>query len=135
MATISSLSGASSAPQSGLLQVKLQQATRAAEQAERVARSLRAEVSVAQQAAARADENARAVATEANQAEVIAGQAQADVTAIRSASNAQAQQTTAVSLQAETLKALEPAIKSLPSAPPVINTQGQVTGTVVNTTA
>lgn len=135
MAAISSLSGAQTAPQSGLLQFKLQQATRVAEQAEQLARSLQAEVSAAQQAAATADENARAVATEANQAEVVAGQARADVTAIRSASQAQAQQTNAVSLQAETLKVLEPAIKSRPSAPPIINTQGQVTGTVVNTTA
>lgn len=106
MATISSLSGAQTAPQSGLLQFKLQQATRDAEQAEQLARSLQGEVSAAQQAAARAEQNAGAVAAQARQAEVVAGQAQANLAAIRS------QQAT-----------------------PRINTQGQVTGTVVNTTA
>lgn len=106
MATISSISGAQTAPQSGLLQIKLQQATRDAEQAEQVARSLQGEVSAAQQAAARAQQNAGAIAAEARRAEVVAGQAQANLAAVRSQQSA-----------------------------PRINTQGQVTGTVVNTTA
>jgi hypothetical protein len=72
-----------------------------------VARSLQGDVSAAQQAAARAEQNAGAIAAQARQAELVAGQAQANLAAIRSQL----------------------------SSPPTINTQGQVTGTVVNTTA
>lgn len=135
MATISSISGSQTASQSSFLQLQLLQATRDAAQAEQAARSLQAEVSAAQQAAASAEQNVRAISAQARQAEVAAGLAQSELAAVRSASQTQPQQTLATSRQAETLKSLEPAIKNLNSAPPIINTQGQVTGTVVNTTA
>ena len=53
MASISSLSGEQSAAQSGLQQIRLQQAERNAQQAERTARDLRAEARDAHTAAER----------------------------------------------------------------------------------
>jgi chromosome segregation ATPase len=135
MATISSISGAQTAPQSSFLQLQLLQAARDAAQAEQVARSLQAEVSAAQQAAASAEQNVRGITAQARQAEVAAGQAQSNLAAVRSVGQVQAQQASALSVQAQTLNVLEPVIKSRSSAPPIVNTQGQITGTVVNTTA
>lgn len=134
MATIS-LSGAQSAAQSGLAQLRLQQARRNAEQAEQVARSLQAQARDAQQQAGEAQENARSVAAQANQAQGIAGQARQGLAVIKTVSQMQTQLGNVVSQAAERIA--EPAVASQTPAPPapVINTQGQATGTVINTTA
>ncbi|MEI8162680.1 MAG: hypothetical protein WCI19_06050 [Betaproteobacteria bacterium] len=132
MASISSISGAQSAAQSGMQQLRLQQATRNAEQAEQVARALQAQAGEAQRQATEAEQNARAVSTEADQAQANAGQARLGLAVIKSVGQMQFQVSNVVAQVAETLKTAEPAA----AAPtPVVNAQGQLTGTVINTTA
>lgn len=140
MAPVSSISSASAAPQSGLRQLRLQQAKRDAEQAEQIARSLQAEAKAAQQRASEAVDHAQATAAEANRAEVNAGQARRGLAAATSSVQMQARLTTVVTKVAEKLKDAEPAaeknsVSAQRSAPPVINAAGQLTGTVVNVTA
>jgi hypothetical protein len=139
MATISSISGAQSAAQSGLAQLRLQQAKRNAEQAEQVARSLQAEAQSAQQNANEAQENARSISMQANLAQANAGQARQGLTMIRSVSQMEAQLTNVVAQVTEKLKIAEPAASTKASTKtsttPVVNVQGQTTGTVINTTA
>jgi chromosome segregation ATPase len=137
MASISSISGAQSAAQSGLQQLRLQQAKRNAEQAEQVANSLQAQARDAQQRASEAQENARSISAQSDQARTTAGQARQGLAALSTGSQMQSQLSQVVGQVVEKQKAAEPppvaAAKS--PAPPVTNTQGQVTGTVINTTA
>lgn len=138
MASISSLSGTQSAVQSGLQQLRLQQARKDAEQAEQVARSLQARARDAQQKATEAEQTARTISTQADQAQAGAGQARHSLAAIQSRSQMQARLSGVVSQVAEKAKPPEPAVPVAPttdSSTPVVNIQGQLTGTVVNTTA
>lgn len=135
MATISSLSGAQSAAQSGLQQLRLQQAKRDAERAEFAARVLLAQARDAQQKASDAQETARSITTQSDQAQTQAGQARQGLAVIKSINQMGAQVSSVVTQVAEKLKLAKPAAKVQDAAAPVINTQGQVTGTVINTTA
>jgi hypothetical protein len=141
MASISSLSGAQSAAQSGLAQLRLQQAKRDADQAEQTAQSLQAQARSAQQRASQAQDTARTITTQADQAQTSAGQARQGLAVIKSVSQMQTRLAGTVSRVAEKLDAAVPAVPvavhaaSSPPATPVVNVQGQVTGTVVNTTA
>ncbi len=135
MATISSISGAQSAAQSGLAQLRLQQARRDAEQAEQVARSLQAQAQSAQQRASEAQENARSITTQAEMAQTNAGQARQGLALVKTVGQMQNQLTNIVTQVAEKQRIAEPPAPVQKSAPPTINVQGQVTGTVINTTA
>ena len=135
MATVSSISGTQSAAQSGLQQFRLQQAERNAAQAEQTARSLQTEAGDAQQRASRAEEDARSIAAQAEQAQANAGQARLGLAVIRNVDQMQVQLSNAIAQVAEQLKTAEPVAPSQNPVPPVINAQGQVTGTVINTTA
>ncbi|MDP2808692.1 MAG: hypothetical protein Q8O34_00925 [Rhodocyclaceae bacterium] len=131
MAAISSVSGA----QSGLQQLRLQQAVRNAAQAEQSARSLQAQASDARQRANQAQEDARSITVQADQAQTDAGQARLGLAVIKSVGQMQTQLLNVVAQVTEKLKIAEPAAPSQSPALPVINAQGQVTGSVINTTA
>lgn len=133
MATISSISGAQSAAQSGLQQLKLQQAKRDAEQAEQTASALQAQARDAQQRAGEAQENARSVTAQSDQAQANAGQARQGLAVVRAIGQMQTQLTNVVAQVTGKLAVPEPAAPT--PVPPVVNAQGQVTGTVINTTA
>jgi len=135
VASISSISGAQSAAQSGLQQLRLQQAERNAAQAEQTARSLQAQAGDAWQRASRAQEDARSVTAQADQAQANAGQARLGLAVIRTVDQMQTRLTNVVGQVTEQLKIAEPAAPTQSPALPVINAQGQVTGTVINTTA
>lgn len=136
MASISSISGAQSAAQSGLQQLRLQQAKRNAEQAEQIANSLQAQARDAQQRAGEAQENARSISAQSDQARTTAGQARQGLAALATGSQMQSQLSHVVGQVTEKQKtAAPPAVATKSPAPPVTNTQGQVTGTVINTTA
>jgi hypothetical protein len=141
MATISSISGAQSAAQSGLAQLRLQQARRDADQAEQVARSLQAQAQNARQTASEAQQTAREITTQADVAQASAGQARHGLALIKTVGQMQTQLANVVTQVAEKQKSAEPPAPVQKSAPPqqstlpVINVQGQVTGTVINTTA
>lgn len=136
MAGISSTGGLQAVTQTAFQQLKLQQARQNAERAEQVARSLRGEAADAQREADRAQENARSLMVRSNQAQSVAGQARQGLAMIRTVgemqenlSNMQIRTDTVSSSTVETA-AIAPA-----ASVPVVNTSGQVTGTVVNTTA
>ena len=134
MATISSSSSASIG-QSVLSQLQLQQAQRNAERADANARSLQAQARQAQQVAVDAQATARSVSSQADRAQSDASQARLSLAVIRNGSQVQNDLTSAVGNVAETLKVASPAVSPPSPATPVVNTQGQLTGTVVNTTA
>lgn len=119
--SIGSLSlSAQSATQNGVQQAKLQEAKRNAERAENVAQSLQASARDAESAANRADQEARTLSAQANQATSDARGARQNVAALTNEQQrSKSQQVTQVKF----------------SPAPVLNTQGQLTGTVVNTTA
>lgn len=135
MASVSFISGAQSAAQSGLQQLRLQQARRDADQAEAVARSLQSQAQSARQAASEAQENARTVTTQADQAQANAAQARLGLAVIKTVDQMQTRLSGVVAQVTEKLGIAEPAVPTQSPSPPVVNTQGQLTGTVVNTTA
>ncbi|MDD5249891.1 MAG: hypothetical protein PHY45_12950 [Rhodocyclaceae bacterium] len=135
MAIISS-TVASSAAQYGLGQLRLQQAKRSADQAEQAAQALQAQAQDARRAADQADENARSLAVASTQAQADAGKARQGLAALQSVGQMETQLANVadrVIMQQQSAQAgvLTKSVK----AAPVVNTQGQVTGRVVNTTA
>lgn len=135
MAAISSISGMGSATQAGWQQLRLQQARQNADRAEAEARALQEKAATAQQVANQADENAREISTQADQAGMNAGRARQGLAAIRSAGQMQAQIVQKADQIIEAQKPAEAAASTAQSGSGVVNAQGQVTGTVVNTTA
>jgi ABC-type hemin transport system substrate-binding protein len=136
MAAISSTVGVQAVTQTAFQQLKLQQARQNAERAEQVARNLQREAAEAQIEANRAGEDARSLLVQSNQAQSVAGRARQGLAMIRtvgemkeSLSNMQIRTDSVSSSTVETA-AIAPAANV-----PVVNTSGQVTGTVVNTTA
>lgn len=136
MATVSSASGLQSVTQTAFQQLKLQQARQNADRAEQVARSLQVEAAEAQREADRAQENARNLSVRSSQAQVAAGRARQGVSMIDTVSDMQEGLTTILNRVAGTSGN---SVESNSTAPaqvaPVINTLGQVTGTVINTAA
>lgn len=135
MATVSSLSGAQSGAQSGLQQLRLQQARRTADQAEQIARSLQAQARDAEQVAGEAEANARSLSGQAAQAQANAGQARQGLAVIETINQLGSQLSGALGLATEKSRIPETAIPAAKQAAPVVNAQGELTGTVVNTTA
>ncbi|MFA7268399.1 MAG: hypothetical protein WC073_03540 [Sterolibacterium sp.] len=141
MVAVSSTFG-SQATQYGWEQLKLQQARRNADRAEQTAQSLQTEATEARRAADRAVENARSLSLQSDQAQTYAGRARQGLAALQSAGQMQMQlgqvadqviqrQQGAYSSQsAQSAQSVNPA-----QSAPVVNTQGQLTGTVVNTKA
>lgn len=132
MAPISSISGTQSAVQSSVQQLALQQARNDADRAEQKARSLQAQAASAQQVADRAQQNARFISGQADQAQANAGQARQRVAVVKTIGEMQTRLENAVGQVTEKLQAAESGRGSTSS---VLNTQGQVTGAVINTTA
>jgi threonyl-tRNA synthetase len=107
--------------------LQMQQAQRNADQARQNAQALQSEASQAQSAADRADQQARAIGREAQQAQFVSTQADQNLTTAKSGQQVQTQIT-------RLSQNVHQAAQSL-QAPPVVNTQGQVTGKVVNVKA
>lgn len=125
----SSTVGSQTAVQAGLQQLKVQQALQNAERAEQTARSLRARANEAQRVADQAQESARTLYVRSDQAQSAAGQARQGVAMMRSAGEMQTRLAGAV----EQANTRQESVSS--TAAPVLNSSGQVTGTIVNTTA
>lgn len=108
-------------------QWRVQQAQQGAEQAEAEARALRRQAGAAQREAERADENARELKVRSDQADSRAGSARQAVDSVSSL----------VSLRdgiAEGLASIDSSTAA-PAPVPVINAEGQKTGTTINVTA
>ena len=128
LSAVSDASGSSPIMQ----QLRFQQAQRSADQAEASARILRQQASVAQQSADRAQEDARSVKVQADQAQSAAGAAQQQLVSLESVSQLQTGFNTVRQQISQGLKSLD---QPAPVAAPVINAEGQATGTLVNVTA
>ncbi len=118
--------------------MKLQQARLNAERAEQTARALEARAADAQRVADRADENARSLNVQSDQASSVAGQARQGLAMVKSVSQMQSSLSNTVSQVTERQEVKETGAVTQASqveSPPVINTSGQITGVVVNTTA
>jgi hypothetical protein len=114
----------------------LQQARQNAARAEQTAQALAAKAADAQQVAARADESARSLYVQSEQASSVAGQARQGLAMIRSASEMQNSLSNTVSQVSVRQEVKVTDTQTSPvESPPVVNTSGQVTGVVVNTTA
>ncbi len=131
MAPVSSIS---SAAQYGMQQIMVQQAKRNADQAEQTAQALQAQANDAQRVAERAQENARSLAIQSDQAQQRAGQARQGLAVLSAEQQSNARLVNAINL---TAGSQQPAVATAPSTTPspVVNSQGQVTGKTINTTA
>lgn len=132
MAAISSTVGMQAATQAGYQQFELLNAKRAAEKAEQVARALEERAGDAQRVADRANARAQTLAVQSKQARNIAGQAYQGLAVMKTVSGMQAG---LLNLADQVIARQQVAAAVNTVQPPVVNTSGQVTGTVVNTTA
>jgi hypothetical protein len=107
--------------------LQMQQAQRNADQARQNARALQSEAAQAQASADQADQQARAIGRAALQAQFVATQADQNLTTAQFGSQIQTQIT-------QRAQDVHQAVQTLKSTP-VVNTQGQVTGKVVNVKA
>jgi hypothetical protein len=111
-------------------QLRVQQVKRSADQAEATARALRQQAGDAQQSADRARENARSLTVEADKAQGKAGTARQQLASLSSVTEVQE----GISALREKVSSVIQAIDA-PTPAPVVNAEGQTTGTVVNVTA
>lgn len=138
MADFSSSSGVETAVRSGFQQFRVVEARRTAERMEEVARRLQAQAATAQRTADRAQDDARSLTVQSEQARDDAGRARQGVAYLDALGRMQNEVGRVVGRVAERLGVpATPDVKEVAAAPPapVVNTQGQVTGTLVSTTA
>ena len=137
-ADMASVSSTSNASQYGVQQLQLQQARRNADQAELNAEALKGQATDAQRVATQAEQNAQSLGVQSGQAQAVADQTRRGVAAL----NTQQQSVTQLGKIADQVlasqqgpKAASTSTTTVKSPAPVVNTQGQVTGKIVNTTA
>ena len=138
MAIGSSTTSIQSATQDAWQQLKLQQAKRDADRADQTATSLQIQAQDAQRVASRAEEVARSLSVQAEQAQSEAGRARQGLASLSSLGQVDQLLTHVVdqaSQRTQSSSQPAPPAKATASTKPVVNTQGQVTGTLVNTTA
>lgn len=137
MASISSSGSADSVVRAGFQQLRVAEARRNADRAEQIARGLQAAAQAAQRTAERADENARSLTVQSDQARVDAGRARQGVVYLDSVGRMADQLGGFVAQVAERTEVAAETVAAAPEAGPVavVNTQGQLTGTRVSTTA
>lgn len=129
---VSSVSGAQSASAVVTQDLRLQQAQRNAERAEVAAHALRQQASAAQRNADRAQEGARSLKVRSDQAQSDAGSARQQLVSLKSVNEVQGRFDTIREQISTGLAALDSAASA---STPVVNADGQTTGTLVNVTA
>jgi predicted nucleic acid-binding Zn-ribbon protein len=112
--------------------MQLRQAQSEAARAEAAAQALQARARDAQRNAIQADENARSLRVQSDQARQDAGLAKQNVSSLRSVQNLGKEFEV---VRQQITKFIESPPVAAPASPPVVNAEGQTTGTVVNTTA
>lgn len=141
MATIPPAASAQSVTQVAWQQMRLQQARQNAERAEQAARALQVQARDAEREANLAEENARAISAQSDQARAVAGRARQGLAIMKSVGEMKGQLSTTVAQTSERIglsraaegeggRTVSPGL-----AAPVVNTAGQLTGTVISTTA
>ena len=135
MAIGSSTSGLQPATQAAWQQFKLQQAKRDADRADQNAQSLQAQAQDAQRVANRAEEVARSLSVQADQAQSEAGRARQGLASLSSLGQFQSLVDHVSDQFTQRLQSTQAVASTAAKSAPVVNTKGQVTGKVVNTTA
>jgi hypothetical protein len=139
MSAISLSPAAQSATSSGSVQAALQQAKRIADQAESAARTLEEQATSAQANATSAQEYASSLTLQANQAQLNVGWTQQSLTIIETVGQLDTQISSVIKNVVNAQPANPPIAVAPETAPPavapVVNTQGQVTGKIINTSA
>lgn len=136
MVVNSSTAGMQSVTQAAFQQLKLQQARQEVARAEEAARALQAKAAEARQVADRAQENARSLTVQSSRAQSVAGIARQGVAVAESAGEMQTRLSATIDQVAQRqVDAPDSVSASLATSSPVINTSGQATGRLVNTTA
>lgn len=133
MASISSTTGLPGVTQAAFQQLKLQQARQNAERAEQIARSLQNQAAAAQREADRAQENARDLSALSSRAQGEAGRARQGLAMIQSVNEMKADLSTVLTRVEASANEAENGSITPVAAAPVINTSGQLTGTMINT--
>lgn len=140
MSSVSSSSGTTAA-QYGMDQLRLQQTRVAAQRAEQTAQSLQSEAANARRDADQARERARSLEVESSQAQSDAVRMRRGLNMLQSEGQLQVQQARVADNAQVTRPAAVPqahpqaSVAASTGKTPVVNTQGQVTGRVINTTA
>ncbi len=135
MSAISSISASQSVNSTSSLQAALQQAKRTANQAETEAQTLEAQAANAQQAASSAQGYASALNIQAGQAQLNVGYTQQDLDAVETAGQLNTEISSVISNVIDVQRSIPASISVPIPKPPVVNTQGQVTGKIINTSA
>lgn len=143
MSSISSVSStAGSSGNSAAQQAVVQQAKRVADQAESAAQTLEAQAANAQTRATEAEGYARTLNIQAGQAQLGAGYSEQQLSALQLSGQINSEvaagpnYTPNISVQRAIAYSLAPQPVTVPvSTAPVLNTQGQVTGKIINTSA
>lgn len=132
MSAISSITATQTNSSSETLQAALQQAKRTASQAESTAQTLETQASNAQAAASDAQNYASSLSTQAGEAQLNVGWTQQNLAAVETAGQLNSEIASVVKnvVQAQPTKQASTA-----TPPPVVNTRGQVTGKIINTSA
>ncbi len=132
MATVSSSSSA--ALQYGLTQLRVQQTKQAAAQAEQLANALQTQASAARQVARQEEDRAHSLDADSAKASAQASNYRQSLSLVQSTA-VNAAQLSRVSSNMVVQQASQTQASTAGTPRPVVNTQGQVTGKVVNTTA
>jgi F0F1-type ATP synthase delta subunit len=124
----------------GSVQAALQQAKRTANQAEATAQTLAAQAANAQAEATNAQDYASALTIQAGQAQLSVGWTQQNLAEIETAGQLNTQISSVVKNVVDASPPAQPSIvvAAKPTPPviqPVVNTQGQITGKIINTSA
>lgn len=135
MAIDSSTSGMQAVTQLGWQQFKLQQAKRNADQAERAAQILQQQAVNAQREADRSQEEAKTLAVQSDQAQTLAVKARQGLAALSSEATMQSRLTHVIDQASQHLSNIQSVSAAQDKAAPVVNSQGQTTGQIINTTA
>jgi hypothetical protein len=139
MSAISLTSNTQPTSLNGSVQAALQQAKRVANQAESTAQTLEAQAQSAQAEATSAQDYASALNIQAGQAQLNVGWTQQDLTAVETANQLNTQISSVLTNLVNAQPAKPPVVVTPIPAPsvihPVVNTQGQVTGKIINTSA
>lgn len=135
MNAILSSAGTSSATQAGVEQLRVLQAEKNADRAMQTAKTLADQAREARYNANKAQERARELSSQSSQAQTNAGRAQQGLQAMKTSSQMQTQLSGVATQVIERQETAQPVSTAAEQAPPVVNTQGQLTGTVVNTSA
>jgi len=135
MAAISSTVGLQGVTQTAFQQLKLQQARQNADRAEQQARSLQIQATDAQRDADRAEENARDLSVRSSRAQSEAGRARQGLAMIRLVNDMKSDLSVVLTRAGSAVNEVENGSSQPAETTPIINTSGQLTGTVVNTVA